>query len=131
MGKTKKTRREILDNAAKNYLIMGLSGVQGSCEGLGDIDMRRLQRVLGAEEVSTWANIARNCARRLLEFAAALTGGAPCEDEQASNAARILGSLGSSREGGLARMKRLTPEQRSELARHAVMARWGKFKKGA
>ena len=36
----------------------------------------------------------------------------------------ILGSR-----GGKARRKALTPEQRSEMARHAAMARWFKVKK--
>jgi len=39
-------------------------------------------------------------------------------------AGRIFG-----REGGKARAKNLSPEQRSEIARRAVQARWAKAKK--
>jgi len=43
-------------------------------------------------------------------------------------AAVALGRLGGLK-GGAARAKVLTPEQRSEIARRAVMARWKKEKK--
>jgi hypothetical protein len=33
------------------------------------------------------------------------------------------------RKGGKARLEKLTPEQRSEIARKAVLARWAKHKK--
>ena len=39
-------------------------------------------------------------------------------------AGRIFG-----REGGRARAKKLSPEQRSDIARRAVQARWAKTKK--
>jgi len=39
-------------------------------------------------------------------------------------AGRIFG-----REGGKARAKKLSPEQRSDIARRAVQARWAKSKK--
>jgi len=44
-------------------------------------------------------------------------------------AAVALGRRGGLK-SGKARMKLLTPEQRSEIARKAVMARWSKKKKG-
>jgi hypothetical protein len=44
-------------------------------------------------------------------------------------AAVALGRLGGLK-GGPARMARLSPEARSELARKAVMARWQKSKQG-
>jgi hypothetical protein len=45
------------------------------------------------------------------------------------NAAAVaLGRLGGLK-GGTARAKALSPEQRSEIARRAVMARWKKEKK--
>jgi general stress protein YciG len=44
--------------------------------------------------------------------------------ETLKEAARIFG-----REGGKARAKNLSPEKRSEIARHAVEARWAKAKK--
>ncbi len=42
-----------------------------------------------------------------------------------SDAARQLSALGASK-GGRARAASLTPERRSEIARNAVNARWGK-----
>src|SRR5262245_51883018 len=44
-------------------------------------------------------------------------------------AAKAFSQLGASK-GGKARAERLTPEQRSEIARHAVQARWAKTKQG-
>jgi len=44
--------------------------------------------------------------------------------------AQALGRLGGLR-GGKARADKLTPEQRSEIARNAVLARWAKQKKKA
>ena len=35
------------------------------------------------------------------------------------------------RKSGAARLEKLTPEQRSEIARKAATARWAKAKKGA
>jgi hypothetical protein len=48
------------------------------------------------------------------------------EPEQAKNAAAVeLGRLGGLK-GGKARAAKLTPEQRSEIARNAVKKRWEK-----
>lgn len=41
-------------------------------------------------------------------------------------AAKTLGTMGG-RSGGLARAKKLTPEKRSEIAKKAAAARWGKI----
>lgn len=49
-------------------------------------------------------------------------------DESLSDAARILGKTGASK-GGKARSKKLTPLQRSEIARKAVKARWAKSRR--
>ncbi len=53
------------------------------------------------------------------------------EDQPASDgknpAAVALGRLGGLK-GGKARAKKLTPEQRSEIARKAAIARWSKAK---
>lgn len=46
------------------------------------------------------------------------------DDEQAREAARILGRLGGSR-GGRARAEKLTPQRRSEISQQAARARWG------
>ncbi len=45
--------------------------------------------------------------------------------EEKNPAAVALGRLGASK-GGKARAKKLTPEQRSQLARKAAKARWAK-----
>lgn len=47
------------------------------------------------------------------------------EEKKINEAARELSKLGASR-GGIARAKKLTPEERSEIARHAVQTRWKK-----
>src|SRR5438105_2392671 len=46
-------------------------------------------------------------------------------DDKTFNAAKELGKLGASK-GGTARANTLTPEERSEIARNAVNARWEK-----
>jgi hypothetical protein len=43
-------------------------------------------------------------------------------------AAVSLGRRGG-KKGGPARMAKLTPKERSELARHAILTRWAKAKK--
>lgn len=45
------------------------------------------------------------------------------DDEKVSKAAKQLSKLGASK-GGIARAQALTPEERSEIARHAVQTRW-------
>jgi P63C domain-containing protein len=47
------------------------------------------------------------------------------QKDEAAEGAKALSALGASK-GGLARAKKLTPEQRSEIARAAVQARWAK-----
>jgi hypothetical protein len=51
------------------------------------------------------------------------TGNAPDPDAGKNPAAVALGRLGGAK-GGAARAARLTPEQRSEIARKAAAARW-------
>lgn len=58
-------------------------------------------------------------------LAARIVEGATTEFEGKNLAAVILGSLGG-KKGGRARAKKLTPEQRSEIARRAARARWQK-----
>ena len=57
------------------------------------------------------------------------TEGEPAEDTPPDDGknphAVALGRLGGKR-GGRARAEKLTPEQRSEIARKAAKARWGK-----
>src|SRR3954463_1314484 len=45
--------------------------------------------------------------------------------ERVTEHARALGQLGAAK-GGKARAERLTPEERSDIARKAVQARWAK-----
>lgn len=49
------------------------------------------------------------------------------EGSEASEAARALGKLGASK-GGKARAERLSPEQRREIAKKAIEARWEKVR---
>lgn len=58
-------------------------------------------------------------------LAARIVEGATTESEGKNLAAVILGRLGG-KKGGLARAKKLTAKQRSEIARKAAQARWGK-----
>jgi hypothetical protein len=62
-------------------------------------------------------------AKRIVDEA---TGDAPAQPESTKNkAAQELGRLGGLK-GGKARADKLTPEQRSEIAKKAAMARWDK-----
>jgi len=45
-------------------------------------------------------------------------------------AASVLGKLGA-RKGGLARAARMSPEERSRQARHAVSVRWERVRQSA
>lgn len=54
-------------------------------------------------------------------------GPAPDPDEGKNPAAVALGRLGGQK-GGKARAAKLTPEQRSEIARRAAQARWSSDK---
>jgi len=56
-------------------------------------------------------------------LAARIVEGATTESDGKNLAAVVLGRLGG-KKGGVARAKRLTAEQRSEIARKAAQARW-------
>ena len=56
-------------------------------------------------------------------LAARIVEGATTEFEGKNLAAVVLGRLGG-KKGGIARAKKLTPEQRSDIARRAAQARW-------
>ncbi len=58
-------------------------------------------------------------------LAASIVEGATAEFEGKNLAAVVLGRLGG-KKGGKARAKKLTPEQRSDIARRAAQARWRK-----
>lgn len=54
----------------------------------------------------------------------------PTPEEEGKNPAAVaLGRLGG-KKGGTARAKKLTPEQRSDIAARAARARWGKREDG-
>jgi hypothetical protein len=54
----------------------------------------------------------------------------PDPDEGKNPAAVALGRLGG-KKGGTARAEKLAPERRSEIARKAAVARWGRTKRAA
>jgi len=56
-------------------------------------------------------------------LAARIVEGATTNPGDKNLAAVVLGSLGG-KKGGKARAKKLTPEQRSDIARRAAQARW-------
>ncbi len=58
-------------------------------------------------------------------LAASIVEGATTEVGGKNLAAVVLGRLGG-KKGGHARAKKLTPEQRSDIARRAAQARWQK-----
>ena len=58
-------------------------------------------------------------------LAASIVEGATTNSNDKNLAAVVLGRLGG-KKGGHARAKRLTPEQRSDIARRAAQARWQK-----
>ncbi len=58
-------------------------------------------------------------------LAARIVEGATSESGGKNLAAVVLGRLGG-KKGGPARAKKLTAKQRSEIARKAAQARWGK-----
>lgn len=58
-------------------------------------------------------------------LAALIVEGATTESGGKNLAAVVLGRLGG-KKGGPARAKKLTAKQRSEIARKAAQARWGK-----
>lgn len=68
----------------------------------------------------------RDLNRLAVAIAAEATGEAPQEPPSDKNPHAVaLGRLGGMK-GGIARAKKLTPEQRREIARRAAEARWGK-----
>ena len=58
-------------------------------------------------------------------LAVRIVEGTTIESEGKNLAAVVLGRLGG-KKGGKARAKKLTPEQRSDIARRAAQARWQK-----
>lgn len=68
---------------------------------------------------------ANQLAKAIVDLA---TGAASeAEKDEASSAAAILGRMGGLK-GGVARAKKLSPEERKRIAASAARARWGKKK---
>jgi len=66
----------------------------------------------------------------LNELAAAIVAEATEEQPEKNPAAVALGRLGG-KKGGPARAKKLTPEQRREIAQRAARARWSRVSREA
>lgn len=120
-----------LDKAAYERMVRGLSAIRGACRGLAEIKIPRIVAGCPDEELPAWVKDAKESGRKLIEFGAALANGSGSGigDEEATSAARYLGSKGGhagGAKGGEARMGALTVEQRRELGRLAAAARWGK-----
>jgi len=65
-------RQQILNNAAKNKMVDVLSQTRGLCWGLPEMNISRIGHTCTRKELQTWADIARESANRLREFASAL-----------------------------------------------------------
>jgi hypothetical protein len=121
-----------LDKAAYDRMVRGLSEISGICRALAEIKIPRIVAACPDEELPRWVKDAKESGRALIEFGAALanrSGSGIPADEEATSAARYLGSKGGragGAKGGEARMGALTVEQRRELGRKAAAARWGK-----
>jgi hypothetical protein len=118
-----------LDKAAYNRMVSALSHTNGTCRGLAEIKIPRIMAACPDEELRAWSKMARQSARILMEFAARFENNSASgiADEEATSAARYLGSKGGrtgGSKGGVARMDALTTEQRRELGRMAAAARW-------
>jgi hypothetical protein len=75
------------------------------------------------ERSSKRARDVNQLAAKIAEIAA--EGEKPAPDSGKNPAAVALGRLGG-KKGGLARANNLSPRQRSEIAKKAAAARWGK-----
>jgi hypothetical protein len=65
-------RQEVRDNAAKRRMVEALSQIKAFCRGIAAIDAAAIRRVCSAEEIATWAGIARNAAKELRSFSSKL-----------------------------------------------------------
>ncbi len=120
-----------LDKHAYDRMVDALSSIRGACRGLAEIKVSRIVAACPDEELPAWVKTAKESGRKLIEFGAALANrsGSGISDEEATSAARYLGSKGGhagGAKGGEARMGALTVEQRRELGRLAAAARWQK-----
>ena len=56
------------DPVAKRRMIAALAQIRGHCRGLSELDASAIRHVCSAEEIATWAEIARNAAKELRLF---------------------------------------------------------------
>jgi hypothetical protein len=62
----------------------------------------------------------------LNRLASSIVGDATDESSRSPESRQVPAGRAGGRKGGVERAKRLTPEERSEIARKAAEARWGK-----
>jgi hypothetical protein len=62
-------RQLIIENAAKQKMIVGMSQVRGLCRGLEELSADTLRSGCSAQELKSWASAALECAKRLRAFA--------------------------------------------------------------
>lgn len=65
-------RQQMIENAANRRMIAILSQTRGLCRGLAELNMGALRNTSTAEEMETWAAIARESAKQLRTFASEL-----------------------------------------------------------
>ena len=65
-------RQQAIDAAAKRRMVEALSQFRGACQGLAELKLPAVRRACTAEEITTWADIARNAARKLRLFGSKL-----------------------------------------------------------
>jgi len=68
-------RKKALAVGQKNRMIRALSGADGLCIGLGELDIQMILSVCDAAEIKTWIRTGREAARRIREFSMRLESG--------------------------------------------------------
>jgi len=69
---TRTKRQQAIDGAAKRRMVEALSQLRGACRGLSELNVIAVRRACTAEEIATWAAIARNAAKELRLFSSKL-----------------------------------------------------------
>lgn len=70
----KTKRQDIVESAHKRRMVSALSGIGGSCIGLADLNVEFARQACTEDEIKTWADAAREFARKLRSFANQLEG---------------------------------------------------------
>jgi hypothetical protein len=65
-------RQERTEAAAKRRMIDALSQIRGHCRGMSELNASAIRHACTAEEIATWAEMARNAAKELRLFSAKL-----------------------------------------------------------